>query len=72
MAYLAMVALRRLPSLMLNLTARILTSYEYMNYPQVVQVIVRTPGCQFLVGGNTVVLKVARQHVFKRLSKLGR
>ena len=37
-----MVALGRIPSLMKSLTARIRSSYEYMNYLQVVQDFVRT------------------------------
>ncbi|PIF73800.1 hypothetical protein CLU95_0917 [Variovorax sp. 54] len=38
-----MVALMRLLSLIYSSTARILSSYEYMNYLQVVQVFVRIP-----------------------------
>ena len=49
-----MVALTRLPSLMYSSTARILSSYEYMNYLLVVQVFVRTPPGQFCVEINTI------------------
>ena len=38
-----MVALTRLPSLMYSSTARILSSYEYMNYLLVIQDFVRIP-----------------------------
>jgi hypothetical protein len=50
-----MVALMRLPNLMYGSTARILSSYEYMNYllPLVVQVFVRTP----LTGADVFLLQ---------------